>query len=87
MGENATALTMVTLDYTFSNWHHGQATDINDVLYGIYFRGEWGTYTGDDDVTWDAEYTDLETPGLEDLVGIRQTGPQHHGGVHGLLDV
>ena len=74
VGENATALTMVTLNYTFSNWHHGQATDISDVLYGIYFSGEWGTYTGDDDVTWDAEYTDLETPGLEDLVGIRQTG-------------
>ena len=74
VGENATALTMVTLDYTFSNWHHGQATDIRDVLYGIYFSGEWGTYTGDDDTTWDAEYTDRETPGLEDLVGIRQTG-------------
>ena len=74
VGENATAITMVTLNYTFSNWHHGQAMDIMDVLYTIYFRGEWGTYTGDDDVTWDAEYTDLETPDLEDLVGIRQTG-------------
>lgn len=71
VGENATAITMVTLNYTFGNWHHGQATDINDILYQIYFITEWGTYTGDDDVTWDAEFTDPEIPALEDLVGIR----------------
>ena len=29
VGENVTAITAVTLNYTFSNWHHGQATDIN----------------------------------------------------------
>ena len=73
-GENATATTMVTLNYTFSDWHHGQPADTNDILYWIYFLIEWGTVTGEDDVTWDSEITDPDTPGLEDLVGVRQTG-------------
>ena len=73
-GENATATTKVTLNYTFSNWHHGQATDINDVLYVIYFLSEWGTVTGEDDVTQASGFTNPETPGLPNLVGVRPTG-------------
>ena len=72
VGDNAKATSVVTLNYTFSNWHHGQPTDINDVLYVLYFADEWGTVTGEDDVTQDSEYTSTTAVGLEDLVGIRQ---------------
>ena len=72
VGEGVEAITMVSMNYTFSNWHHGQAMDINDILYGVYFGYEWGTVTGEDDVTYDAEYTTPELP-EETFVGIRPT--------------
>lgn len=73
VGENATALTAVTLNYTFSNWHHGQAIDMNDVLYGMYFEREWGTVTDENDVTWDTEYTQSVSSVPDILVGARPT--------------
>ena len=75
LGEGAMAVTVVTLNYTFSNWHHGQPADMNDILYGIYFNHEWGTITGPDDKTQDSEYTASAMPGLERDVGVRPTGP------------
>ena len=74
VGENVTAVTAVTLDYTFSNWHHGQAADINDVLHGLYFVEEWSVDTGEGDDTVDPEHTESSAPGLEILVGVRPVG-------------
>ena len=75
LGEGAMAVTAVTLNYTFGNWHHGQAADMNDVLYGVYFARDWGTITDPDDKTQDSEYTAATMPGLERRVGVQQTGP------------
>lgn len=72
VGTEATATSMVVLDYKFGNWHHGRAMDMNDILYRIYFLYEWGTITGEDDDTVDAEYTHGAQLALEELVGIRQ---------------
>lgn len=71
-GENATAITKVTLNYTFSNWHHGQAADINDIIYLMYFEREWGTITGEDDTTWDSEYTQAVSSSPDIMVGVKQ---------------
>lgn len=75
LGEGAMAVTAVSLNYTFGNWHHGQPVDMNDILYGVYFGHDWGTITGPDDKTQDSEYTATAMPGLERDVGVRQTGP------------
>ena len=72
VGAGVTATSMVALDYKFGNWHHGRAMDMNDILYGIYFLYEWGTITGEDDETVDAEYVHGAQLALEELVGVRQ---------------
>lgn len=72
VGTEATATSMVVLDYEFGNWHHGRAMDMNDILYRVYFLYEWGTITGEDDSTVDAEYTHGAQLALEELVGVRQ---------------
>lgn len=74
VGENATAITVVALNYTFSNWHHGQAADMNDVIYTMYFEREWGTITGENDTTWDTAYTQAVNSSPDILVGARPTG-------------
>ena len=75
LGEGAMATTVVMLNYTFGNWHHGQPADMNDILYGVYFGRDWGTITGPDDKTHDSEYTATTMSSLETDVGVRQTGP------------
>ena len=72
VGPDVTATSMVVLDYKFGNWHHGRAMDMNDILYRIYFLYEWGTITGEDDDTVDAEYAHGVQLTLEELVGVRQ---------------
>lgn len=36
----------VTFDLEFSNWHHGQPMDLNDILYTIWFNTEHGSLHG-----------------------------------------
>lgn len=68
---NATATSKVTFDLTFSNWHHGVPMDINDVLYSVYFTKEWGTQQGENDKTFDSEYTPRASQIVNTLVGIK----------------
>lgn len=73
VGPGVTATSVVTIDYTFSNWHHGPSIDMQDILYGIYFMYEWGTVTSSIDATQDSEYTTTTGPFLEDtFVAVRQ---------------
>lgn len=73
VGSGTTAISVVTMDYTFSDWHHGPTIDMRDILYGVYFMYEWGTDTGVLDNTKDSEYTTTAGPFLEDtFVAIRQ---------------
>ena len=72
VGLGTTATSVVTLDYTFSNWHHGQPMDINDILFDIYILYEWGTVTGPNDPTQDSQFVANNKAFLEDnLVAIR----------------
>ncbi|MXY61839.1 MAG: ABC transporter substrate-binding protein [Cenarchaeum sp. SB0665_bin_23] len=73
VGPGTTATSAVKMDYTFSNWHHGPAIDMQDILFGVYFMYEWGTESGPLDSTIDSEYTTTVAPFLEDIfVAIRQ---------------
>lgn len=74
VGENVTATTVITMNYTFSNWHHGLSADINDILYQQYIDREWSIVTGDDDRTRDSELVSGYNPELDTLVGIRPIG-------------
>ena len=69
---NATAMSKVTFDMKFSDWHHGIQMDMNDVLYSLYFLAEWGTHANDNDKTFDTEFTPRASQVLDTLVGIRQ---------------
>ena len=71
-GVNATS--KVTFEYSLGNWHNGEPMDILDILYSVYFAGEWGTQTGEDDITFDTEFTSMVAPRVESIVGVRPTG-------------
>lgn len=61
----------VTFDLTFSNWHNGQAMDMNDILHSLYFVLEWGSESTDEDKTFDTEYTPRKSQVAKTLTGIR----------------
>ncbi len=64
------ATSKVTLDFKFSNWHHGQAMDINDILYSLYFTIEWGTQVDENDRTFDTEFTPRTSQIIQTIIGI-----------------
>jgi len=55
--DDSQAISKVTLDYKFSNWHNGEKMDMNDILQSLYFTIEWGTQTDAKDKTFDTEFT------------------------------
>ncbi|WP_415280682.1 CFI-box-CTERM domain-containing protein [Candidatus Nitrososphaera sp. FF02] len=65
------ATSKVTYDLLYSNWHHGQPMSRADILYGMYFVFDWGTDTGEGDLTVDPEYTSLAGQTIERIKGIR----------------
>ncbi len=65
------ATSSVVFDLDFSNWHHGQEMDINDILYGLYFTLEWGSAQVGDDRTFDAEFTPRTSQYVNTLKGVR----------------
>ena len=71
VGPGRSATSSVTFDLGFGNWHHGKEMDINDILYLLYFTTEWGTQTGADDKTFDAEFTPRAAQSLQTIKGIR----------------
>ncbi|MFQ5572899.1 MAG: ABC transporter substrate-binding protein [Nitrosopumilaceae archaeon] len=68
-GANATS--KVTFDLSFSNWHHKQKMDMNDLLHSLYFTLDWGTNTGEDDKTFDTEYTPQASQVVNTIIGIK----------------
>lgn len=71
VGPNAKATSKITYDLLWSNWHHGQKMDINDVLYSVYFGQEWASSSGDNDKTFDPEYSPTAAQSARTFVGMR----------------
>ena len=70
--EDAQAVSKVTFDLEFSNWHNGQSMDMNDILHSLYFTIEWGTQTDESDKTFDSEFTPRAAQSVETLIGVKQ---------------
>ena len=64
------AISKVVFDFEFSNWHNGQKMDLMDVLYSLYFTIEWGTQSGENDKTFDTEFTPRATQVVQTIKGI-----------------
>lgn len=71
---DANATSRVTFEYALGDWHNGEPMDILDILYSVYLTSEWGTQTGEDDLTFDTEFTSMMAPSVESIVGVRPTG-------------
>ena len=65
------ALSKVTFDLDFSNWHNGQRMDMNDVLHSLYFTIEWGTQIDENDKTFDTEFTPRAAQSVQTLMGVK----------------
>lgn len=72
VSENTKVTSMVTFDFEFGNWHHGQRMDMRDVLHSLYFTMEWGTQTDENDKTFDTEFTPRISQIVDTYAGIRQ---------------
>ena len=64
------ATSKVTFDFKFSNWHHGQKIDMNDILHSLYFTIEWGTQTDENDRTFDTEFTPRAAQSIQTIIGV-----------------
>ena len=71
VGPEIESTSKVTFDMTFSNWHHGQPMDINDILYSLYFIFEWGSEQLENDKTFDTEYTPRVLQTVKTLIGVK----------------
>ncbi|MGH9910505.1 MAG: ABC transporter substrate-binding protein, partial [Nitrososphaerales archaeon] len=71
VGSNTNATSKVTYNLTYSKWHNGVMMDKNDILHSIYFTFEWGTKEGDNDQTFDSEYTSQVEQLVKTIKGIR----------------
>ena len=69
---NTQATSKVTFDLTFSNWHHGQRIDMNDILYSLYFTLEWGSESHEGDKTFDTEFTPRAAQIVNTLIAVKQ---------------
>lgn len=70
-GPNTKAVSKVTYDLLWSNWHHGQKMDLNDVLYSVYFTQEWGSKPGENDKTFDPDFSPSANQAAQTFVGLR----------------
>ena len=75
VGDGANATSLVTFRYDVGNWHHGIPYTMDDIMYGVYFATEWGTQSGEDDRTFDPEFSPRAAPSIETLKGFRIVGP------------
>jgi len=70
--EGVLATSKVTFDFEFSNWHNGEKMDMQDILHSLYFTVEWGTKTGENDRTFDTEFTPRAVQSIQTIIGINQ---------------
>ncbi|MCS6768560.1 MAG: ABC transporter substrate-binding protein [Candidatus Nitrosocaldus sp.] len=71
VGDGIKAKSKVTLDLKYSKWHNGVMMDRSDILYSVYFLFEWGTREGENDATYDPEYTSTAEKVVSTFKGIR----------------
>lgn len=71
VGPGTKATSKVTYDLLLGSWHHGAKMDINDILYSVYFTQEWASQSGQDDKTYDPEFSPQASQGAKTLVAIR----------------
>ncbi|MEM2340088.1 MAG: ABC transporter substrate-binding protein [Candidatus Bathyarchaeia archaeon] len=71
VGEGVKAISKVSFDLKYGNWHHGIPMSRADLLYWLYFLFEWGTGEGSGDPTFDPEYTPRAEPLVRALKGVR----------------
>jgi len=67
----AKSTSKVTFDLSFGNWHHGQKMDMNDILHSLYFTIDWGSDTGEDDKTFDTEFTPRAIQVVDTIIGVK----------------
>ena len=67
---NSQTTSKVIFDFKFSNWHNGEKMDLNDILHSLYFTIEWGTQTGENDKTFDTEFTPRAAQSIQTIRGI-----------------
>ncbi|MCV0400375.1 MAG: ABC transporter substrate-binding protein [Nitrosopumilus sp.] len=68
--KNSQAISKVTFDFKFSNWHNGEKMDMQDILHSLYFTIEWGTQTDENDKTFDTEFTPRAAQSIQSIRGI-----------------
>ena len=68
--ENTLAISKVTFDFKFSNWHNGEKMNMDDILHSLYFKIEWGTQVDGKDKTFDTEFTPRAAQSIQTIVGI-----------------
>lgn len=71
MGQGKKAVSKITYDLLWSNWHDGQKMDMNDVLYSVYFTQEWGSPQQENDKTFDPEFSPTAAQSAKTLVAVR----------------
>jgi len=71
VGKDTKATSKITYDLVLGSWHHGVPMDMNDVLYSVYFGQEWASTSGQDDKTFDPEFSPQASQGAKTLVGVR----------------
>jgi len=71
VGPNTFAISKITFDLTFGEWHNGQKMDMNDIIYSTYFLLEWGSEKDENDKTFDSDYSPQAAQNAKTLVGIK----------------
>ena len=64
------ATSKVRFDFKFSNWHNGKKMDMNDILHSLYFAIEWGSQVGENDKTFDTEFTPIASQSVQTIIGV-----------------
>jgi peptide/nickel transport system substrate-binding protein len=65
------ATSKVRFNFKFSNWHNGQKMDMKDIIHSLYFTMEWGTQIGENDKTFDVEFTPIASQAAQTIIGIK----------------
>ena len=68
---DAQSISKVTFDFSFGNWHHGKKMDMNDILHSLYFTYEWGSEPGENDKTFDTEFTPRASQMVDTIIGVK----------------
>ena len=71
VGSGKKAVSKVTYDYLWSNWHNGMPMTMEDLRYHIAHVYEWAYKDSDDDKFYNANYGSAASETLDRIKGIR----------------